>query len=127
MAKASYVWSGSAWVPIASAFPQAHQRGIVNVVGTSYTLGVNDTGKALLFSNSSSVTVTIPKDSTYEFVVGETFVIIQYGSGQVTVAAESGATLYSLSGNTKTSGQYAEVRAMKVDSDKWVLSGNLTS
>jgi hypothetical protein len=127
MAKASYVWSGSAWLPVASALPQTHQRGIVDSAATSYTLGVNDTGKAIVFSSSSSVTLTIPKELTYNFVIGQTFIIIQKGSGQVTVVAESGATLYSLSSNTKTSGQYAQVSLLKIDSDKWVLSGDLTS
>ena len=127
MAKASYVWSGSEWLPVASALPQAHQRGIVDSAATSYTLGVNDTGKAIVFSSSSAITLTIPKELTYNFVIGQTFIVIQKGSGQVTVVAESGATLYSLSSNTKTSGQYAQVSLLKIDSDKWVLSGDLTS
>jgi hypothetical protein len=67
------------------------------------------------------------KELTYNFVIGQTFIVIQKGSGQVTVVAESGATLYSLSSNTKTSGQYAQVSLLKIDSDKWVLSGDLTS
>jgi hypothetical protein len=127
MAKASYVWSGSEWLPVASALPQAHQRGIVDSAATSYTLGVNDTGKAIVFSSSSAITLTIPKELTYNFVIGQTFIVIQKGSGQVTVVAESGATLYSLSSKTKTSGQYAQVSLLKIDSDKWVLSGDLTS
>jgi hypothetical protein len=127
MAKASYVWTGSEWLPVASALPQTHQRGIVDSASTTYTLGVNDTGKALVFSSSSSVTVTVPKDSTHTFVTGQTFLIVQRGTGQVTVQAESGAVLYSLDNKTKTSGQYAELRLLKIESDKWVLSGDLTS
>jgi hypothetical protein len=127
MAKASYVWSGSEWVPLASAVPQTHQRGIVNSASTAYTLGVNDTGKALLFSSSSEVTVTIPAESSYNFSLGETFLVAQQGTGAVTIAAAVGVTLLSLNNKVKTSGQYAEVRLLKIDSDKWLLSGDLSS
>jgi hypothetical protein len=127
MAKASYVWSGSEWLAVASALPQTQQRGVVYSSATSYTLGVNDTGKALVFSSSSPVTVTVPRDSTYEFVTGQTFLVIQGGSGQVTVQAASGAVVNSLNNNNKTSGQYAELRLLKIEPDEWVLSGDLTS
>ena len=127
MAKASYVWSGSEWIQVASAIPQSNQRGIVYVAGTTYTLGVNDTGKALVFSSSSSITLTVPKETTYNFSLGQSFVIVQEGTGVVTVAAESGATLRSKSSYVKTAGQYSEVRLLKIDSDKWLLSGDLSS
>ena len=127
MAKASYVWSGSEWIQVASAIPQSNQRGIVYVVGTNYTLGVNDTGKALLFSSSSPITLTIPKETTYNFSLGQSFVIIQEGTGVVTVVVEAGATLRSKSSYVNTAGQYSEARLLKIDSDEWLLSGDLSS
>ena len=127
MAKSSYVWSGSAWVEIASAFPQAHQRGIVNSALTSYTLGVNDTGKALVFSSSSSVTLTIPDDSTYDFSIGQTFVIVQNGTGVVSITTEDAATLASsvATGTVDLNGQYAVSTLMKIDNDEWVVYGDI--
>ena len=77
MAKASYVWSGSEWLPVASAFPTAHQRFISSSAATTYTLGVNDISKALVFTSGSSITLTIPPESTYPFVDGQTFIVIQ--------------------------------------------------
>jgi hypothetical protein len=127
MAKASYVWSGSAWVQVASAIPQTNQRGVNNINATSHTLNADDTGKALIFNNNSAVTLTVPKDSTYSFAIGQTFVLIQHGTGAVTVQAESGTTLRSMSSYVKTSGQYAEARLIKIDTDEWVLSGDLSS
>lgn len=124
MAKASYVWSGSEWVPVASALPQAHQRGVSYSSATSYTLGVNDTGKAILFSSSDPVTVTVPNDSTYEFVVGQTIEIVQMGTGTVTVESEGDAVLrYRL--GFATFGQYSKIELMKIDTDEWLLSGDL--
>ena len=127
MAKASYVWSGSEWLPVASAFPTAHQRFIKNSAATTYTLGVDDVSKALVFTNSSSITLTIPPESTYPFVDGQTFIVIQKGSGVITVAAGSGVTLRSKSNYVNTAGQYSEVRLIKIGTDEWLLSGDLSS
>jgi hypothetical protein len=129
MAKASYVWSGSEWVAVASALPQAHQRGIVDSASTSYTLGVNDTGKALVLSNSSSVTLTIPDDSTYEFNIGQTFVVVQNGTGEVSITTEDAATLNSsiATGTVALNGQYAVATFMKIDNDEWVVYGDIVS
>mgnify|MGYP000184452422 CR=1 FL=1 len=125
MAKASYVWSGSEWIQVASAIPQTNQRGITTVNGTSYTLTESDTGKAIVFTSNSSVTLTIPSESTYDFSIGQTFIIIQYGTGTVTVSAAAGVDLRSKASNVDTSGQYAEVRLLKIDTDEWILSGDL--
>jgi len=127
MAKASYIWTGSEWLPVASAFPTAHQRSIKDSAATTYTLGVDDISKAIVFSSSSSITLTIPPESTYPFVNGQTFIVIQKGSGAVTVAAGSGVTLRSKSSYVKTAGQYSEVRLIKIATNEWLLSGDLSS
>jgi hypothetical protein len=127
MAKSSYVWSGSEWVPVASSLPQVHQRGVVYSESTSYTLGVNDTGKAIVFSSSSSVTLTIPDDSTYEFSVGQTFVIVQNGTGAVSITTEDTALLTSsvATGTVALNDQYAVATLMKIDNDEWVVYGDI--
>jgi len=127
MAKPSYVWTGSAWLPIASAFPTAHQRIISEEAGTSLTLDVNDTGKALVFSSSDPVTVTIPADSTYEFEIGQTFLIVQEGTGTVSVTGAVGVTLsgLSVSDPVDIAGQYGVATLIKIDDDEWVIFGNI--
>lgn len=127
MAKASYIWTGSEWLAVASAFPTAHQRFINDSAATTYTLGVNDISKAIVFSSSSSITLTIPPESTYAFIDGQTFVVLQKGSGVVTVAAGAGVTLRSKSSYVKTAGQYSEVRLIKIGTNEWLLSGDLSS
>lgn len=129
MAKASYVWSGSEWVPVASAFPTAHQRGIRDSAETTYTLGVSDTGKAIVLSSSSPVTVTIPDDSTLEFAIGQTFIIIQNGTGTVSVTTEDVANLNSsvATGTVNLNGQYSVANLIKIDSDEWVIYGDIVS
>lgn len=127
MAKPSYVWTGSAWLPIASAFPTAHQRIVSEETVTSLTLDVNDTGKALVFSSSDPVTVTIPADSTYEFEIGQTFLIVQEGTGTVSVTGAVGVTLsgLSVSDPVDIAGQYGVATLIKIDDDEWVIFGNI--
>lgn len=127
MAKPSYVWSGSEWVPLASSLPTANQRIVSYETGTSITLDVNDTGKALIFSNSNPVTVTIPNDTTYEFAVGQTFLLVQNGTGTVSVTIESPATLSSKvgTGTVDLNGQFAVATLIKVEADEWIIYGDL--
>lgn len=121
------VYNGTSWVDLAVSVSNATQRSITNVSTTTYTLSSADTGKALVMDNSSAITLTIPLDATYNFVIGETFVIVQKGAGAVTVSPTSGVTLRSLSNYTKTSGQYAEAKLTKISSNEWLLSGNISA
>lgn len=127
MAKPSYVWTGTEWLPIASAFPTAHQRIMAYTNQTTYNLTVDDTGKAIVFSSSDPVTVTIPDDTTYEFVVGQTFLLIQNGLGTVSVTTESTASLSSTAGTgtVDLNGQFAVATLIKVDDDDWVIYGDI--
>jgi len=127
MAKASYVWSGSEWVPVASAFPAAHQRGVVDTSSTSYTLGVNDTGKAIVFSSSSSISVTIPVDSTYSFPIGQTILLIQNGTGTVTIAGAVGVTVNGtgVTSSIEITGQYGVATLIKIANNSWIVFGNV--
>jgi hypothetical protein len=127
MANASYVWSGSAWVPIASSFPAAHQRGIVSTASATYTLGVSDVGKAIEFTNSDAVTVTVPADSAYSFAIGQTILLIQKGTGTVSVTGDSGVTLSGagVTDPVEVSAQYGVATLLKLDEDDWIIFGDL--
>lgn len=127
MAKASYVWSGSEWVPVASAFPAAHQRSIVDTASTSYVLGNSDTGKAVVLTNSNPITVTIPADSTYTFPIGQTMLVVQNGTGTVTIEGAVGVTVNGtgVSGSVDITGQYGVATLLKINSDSWIIFGNV--
>lgn len=127
MAKASYVWSGSEWVPVASAFPTAHQRGIRDSAATTYTLGVSDTGKAIVLSSSSPVTITIPNDSTLEFAIGQTFIIIQNGTGTVTIAGAVGVTVNgaAITSSINITERYGVATLIKISNNSWIVFGNV--
>ena len=125
--KAAKVYTGSEWVDLAVAVSDSWQRPIGNITGTSYTPSLSDAGKALVFSNSSSITFTLPPESSVNYLIGQTLVVIQKGTGVVTVAAGVGVTLNSKGSLVKTAGQYSEVRLIKTASNEWLLSGDLSS
>ena len=99
--------------------------------GTSYTLVLTDAGKTVTMTNSSSNTLTVPPNSSVAFPTNTRIDIIQYGTGQTTIAAGSGVTIYKYaiaSGtNAKLAGQYAAGTLWKKSTDTWVLVGNLTT
>lgn len=125
--KTAKVWDGTSWADLAVSVSNATQRSITNISSTTYTLGSADVGKALIMNNGSAITLTIPLDATYNFVIGETFVIIQKGAGAITVTPTSGATLRSKDSYVKTSGQYAEAKLTKISSNEWLLSGDISA
>jgi hypothetical protein len=99
-----------------------------DVTGTSYTLVAGDLGKRKRTTNASAVTVTLPKTLEQGFSV----LLCQAGAGQITFAAETGATLNNRAGHSKTAGQWSEV-SLTVDTNadsnsaSWVLSGDSAS
>lgn len=125
--KSAKVYTGSEWVDLAVTTTDVWVRNVSNITGTSYTLALADAGKSLVFSNSSAITITVPLDSGINFPIGETFLLIQKGTGQITVTATSGVTLGSLNSKVKSAGTYAELHLAKLAVNEWVLSGDLTA
>lgn len=96
--------------------------------GTTYTVQANDNGKVIELSNAGSITVTVPNN----LLVGFSCVFVQVLGGQVTFAADTGATQRQRQGFTKTAGQWAMV-SMYVRANsggsaaEYVLAGDMAS
>lgn len=125
--RSAKVWTGTEWEDLAVAIPNVHRWQVNTVTNTSYTLQLSDAGKSLLLNNSSAMTLTIPADASVNFEVGQEIVVSQYGTGEVTFAPAVDVTINSLSGNLSISGQHGVARLIKVASDEWLLSGDLTA
>lgn len=94
--------------------------------GTTYAVALSDKNKLVTLSNSSSITVTLPKNVTVAFPVGGSVLFMQLGAGTVTFAAESGATLVFESAFSAASrAQYAAITAVKSATNTWWLFGAL--
>ncbi len=92
--------------------------------GTSYALANTDVNDLIMFTNASTVTVTVPPTSTGVWVVGNNIDLLQKGTGQVVIAADSGVTIRT-TGLTKTRDQYSAVSLVYIAADEWLLQGDL--
>jgi hypothetical protein len=84
----------------------------------------------LVKMNSSSVTViTIPLDgaSGYTFAVGTQILYTQLGVGQVRVEGSAGVALRTEGSRFTTKARYAVGSLIKIGTNEWLLSGNLTA
>jgi len=95
--------------------------------GTTYTLVLTDDGKLVTCDNASSITLTVPPNSSVAFGIGTQINIMQLGAGQVTIAAGAGVTLQSAGNKLKLSAQYAVATCAKIATDTWVVVGNLSA
>ena len=91
--------------------------------GTTYTLNSSDNGKVVTLNNANAITLTIAAS------LGDGFncLIVQKGSGQITLSAATGVTIANRSSETKTAGQYATVSVINIGSDTYILSGDTGS
>ncbi len=93
--------------------------------GTTYTLVIGDDHKLVSCSNSSAITLTIPTNESVAFPVGTQILILQKGTGQVTISKATGVTVNSVDGANKTVAQYSMAGLIKLATDTWILFGDL--
>ena len=94
----------------------------------NYTLDTLDHKDNVVEMNSgSAITFTIPNDSALgAWPVGASMDIFQTGSGQVTIAGDTGVTVHYTPGN-KLRTQYSSCTIMKRSANVWYLYGDLTA
>jgi len=96
-----------------------------NQTGTTYELVSGDRGKIVTCTNAAAITVTIPVNADVPMDIGTNVLISQNGAGTVTLAPEGGVTLSSRGGLLDTAGQYAIVSCTKIDTNVWLVGGDL--
>jgi hypothetical protein len=87
---------------------------------TARTLSANDNATIILFTSSSTITVTVPAG----LGAGYNVIIEQGGTGVINFTG-SGTTLHQLIGFPSTNGQWAKVLLTSDSDTSWGLSGNL--
>lgn len=100
---------------------------VINTQTDSYTLTMSDIKKLINMNKGSACDLTIPPNADVAFPIGTEISFYQGGAGQVTVVPGSGVTVNSASSYTKTAAQYAPGCLIKVATNTWLLSGNLTT
>lgn len=93
--------------------------------GTSYTAALSDAYGFIRFTSSSAVSFTIPPNSSVAFPVDTVIEFAQAGTGAVSAVQGSGVTINSRSSDLTLAGQYAVAFVKKVDTDTWIMNGDL--
>lgn len=99
----------------------------INQKNANYTLILSDAGRVVEFNSASSLSISIPENSSVPFAAGTTIVVTRRGTGDVTISPAAGVTLRSADGRLKIAKQYAAAACMKIGSNEWLIVGNLKS
>ena len=92
-----------------------------------YTLVFDDNCKMIEANFSAGNNIIIPTNAAQAFPIGANVLISQYGAGQVTIVPDTGVTLRSSGGKTKTAAQYSVATLIKRGTDEWYLAGDITT
>lgn len=98
--------------------------GITNSTGTTFTPALSDEGKLVTLTNAGTITVTLPTDASVAIPIGGQVHFAQRGSGGLTFAAASGATINPSTATTAATNSV--VTAIKIAANVWLLTGALT-
>jgi hypothetical protein len=92
--------------------------------GTTYTLALADLAKLVTLSNAGAITLTVPLESSVAFAIGDRIDLLQKGAGQVTIVGAGGVTVNATPG-LKLRSQWSSATLIKLDTNSWVLLGDL--
>jgi hypothetical protein len=103
--------------------------GVNTQSGTTYTTVLADNGKLITQTNASSITTTIPPNSSVAYPVGAQLNFVQLGAGQVTIQGGAGVTVVSTGATAsapKCRVQYSTATAIQVSADNWLVAGDIS-
>jgi hypothetical protein len=93
--------------------------------GTTYTPVLSDNGKIVTLDNAAAIQLTVPLNSAVEYATGAQINLLQLGAGQVTIVGDTGVTVYATPG-AKFRAQYSAATLVKLNTDTWLLTGDLS-
>jgi hypothetical protein len=96
---------------------------------TTRALALGDKFKSLKFTSASATAITIPTNASVAFPIGTYIEFYQFGAGQLTVTAVTPGTtsIRSTDSQNKSRTQYSSMVIVKIDTDEWLLTGDLTA
>jgi hypothetical protein len=95
--------------------------------GTTYTLAATDAGDLVTLTNASAIALTVPTNASVPFATGTQITITRAGSGSVTVAGAVGVTVNSADGFLKLRSQWSSGTLIKVNTNSWILIGDISA
>ena len=129
-------FDGSEWVnfrqgregvtaPIVTVLAQVGVRQVGTTVTTAALTIPNDPSQFYLMNSTAAQVVTVPSGLT-RWAVGSTITIVQLGTGAVSIAAGSGATIYKRSSTFNSAGVNSIISLVNVGTDTWIATGGLS-
>ena len=99
----------------------------IQVKTSSYTITKNDYNTILYFNNvdNDTATLTIPSNNSKRIQPGYSIKIIRYNTGNVQIVPENNVLIYS--DKLYLRYQYSVATLTKIDTNKWILTGDLSS
>jgi hypothetical protein len=95
--------------------------------GTTYTLAATDAGDLVTLTNASAITLTVPTNASVPFAIGTQITITRAGSGSLTVVGDTGVTVNSADSFLKLRAQWSSGTLIKVNTNSWILIGDLSA
>lgn len=95
--------------------------------GTAYTPGTADVGQLITLGNAAGETITIPANATTAFAIGDQLNFMNLATGTATFVAGGTAVIRSAGSKLKLTTQYAVCTVLKIDTDAWVMVGNVSA
>jgi hypothetical protein len=95
-------------------------------LNTSTAVTVEDTGKHYYKSANGDLTLTVASNATQPFQIGAKVELVNLATGNITVAQDSGVTLYragNSSAGNKVVTSYGHATLFKVATDTWIIDG----
>ena len=120
--------NGTLFVPRALVSSDVGLTTFELTAGGNYTFVLADVGKVKgsLSTDTSALTYTLPANATTPFPIGSTFVVVQRGTGQITVAGATSAVTFLYDGaGPKTPQQGAGLTLIKLFADQWWIRGGV--
>jgi len=96
----------------------------LTVSGLSYTFSSINNNRLALFTAGSGITAVLPSGLTDGF---NCLIVQTTASGQVTVSGASGVTIRRALSSTKTAYQYAVASIIKIGTEEYLFSGEVTA
>jgi hypothetical protein len=101
-------------------------RNIPQLSSGNVTLALTDSGKHYYSTTTATETITIPPNANVAFATGSAIMIVNKGTGNVSVARGSGVSLY-LAGNSTSANRtvttYGMATLIKTGTNEWFISG----
>lgn len=126
-AVAFYYYDGSAWTAEPSGGGGGGGGAITLSTKTAnYSLVTADAQSLIAMNSGSGLTLTVPLNATQAFNIGDSVNGFQLGAGPVTIVATSGVAIETPANLQLVSrAQYSIWTLTKIDTDKWLLFGDL--